>query len=207
MLILGILILIIFSAIGVILITKGVRLGDQTDSYNATGKTYTVFGIFLLIFAFALSIFCFAKNEQFKNDAGYHNEQHHHDYSDDNTDNSDDNTDNSDDNDYTPDYSGSFTNKYGSRTTKCAVSGCNNYIASSGDTNCCVTHSNKCGNCRCYIDGDAMYCMSCISGSISGGGSSSGSGHACYVCGESAHSKYGSYYYCPDCLAMVKAFS
>ena len=60
-------------------------------------------------------------------------------------------------------YSGSFTNKYGSSNTICAVSGCSRYIASSGDTNCCTTHSNRCGNCRCYIDGDAMYCMSCLS--------------------------------------------
>lgn len=56
----------------------------------------------------------------------------------------------------------SFTNKYGTPTTKCATSGCKNYIASSGDTNCCVTHSNKCLECKCYIDGDAIYCMSCI---------------------------------------------
>lgn len=55
-----------------------------------------------------------------------------------------------------------FTNKFGSSTTKCVVSGCSEYIASSGDTNCCEKHSNRCGNCNCYIDGDAMYCMSCI---------------------------------------------
>lgn len=55
-----------------------------------------------------------------------------------------------------------FYNKYGSPTTKCAYAGCNNYIASSGDTNCCTVHSNRCGNCNKYIDGDAMYCMSCI---------------------------------------------
>ena len=56
----------------------------------------------------------------------------------------------------------SFTNKYGTPTTKCAVSGCDNYIASSGDTNCCVLHSNRCKNCDKYIDGDAIYCMDCI---------------------------------------------
>lgn len=55
-----------------------------------------------------------------------------------------------------------FTNKYGTATTKCAHSGCNNYIASSGDTNCCTTHSNKCLDCKKYIDEDAMYCMSCL---------------------------------------------
>ena len=62
--------------------------------------------------------------------------------------------------------SSSFTNKYGTATTKCAHSGCNNYIASSGDTNCCVQHSNICGNCGCYIDGDAMFCMSCIESAL-----------------------------------------
>lgn len=60
----------------------------------------------------------------------------------------------------------SFTNKYGTSTTVCAVSGCKNYIASSGDTNCCVSHSNKCGNCKCYIDGDAMFCMSCLTDAL-----------------------------------------
>lgn len=60
----------------------------------------------------------------------------------------------------------SFTNEYGSATTKCAHSGCNNYIASSGDTNCCTVHSNKCANCGKYIDEDAMYCMDCLSSSI-----------------------------------------
>ena len=75
-------------------------------------------------------------------------------------------------NSYSGSYNGSsssqtdgyFTNKYGTRTTKCAHTGCNNYIASSGDTNCCVTHSNKCGECRCYIDEDAMFCLDCLSG-------------------------------------------
>ncbi len=60
-----------------------------------------------------------------------------------------------------------FTNKYGTATTKCVVSGCDNNIASSGDTNCCATHSNRCLNCDCYIDGDAMYCMSCLTSSSS----------------------------------------
>lgn len=55
-----------------------------------------------------------------------------------------------------------FTNKYGTATTKCAHSGCNNYIARSGDTNCCTTHSNKCLDCKKYIDEDAYYCVSCI---------------------------------------------
>lgn len=56
----------------------------------------------------------------------------------------------------------SFTNKYGTSTTKCHHSGCDRNIASSGDTNCCTTHSKKCGNCKKYIDEDALYCMDCI---------------------------------------------
>lgn len=56
----------------------------------------------------------------------------------------------------------SFTNKYGTPTTKCAHLGCNNYIASSGDTNCCTIHSNRCLECGKYIDEDAAYCMDCI---------------------------------------------
>lgn len=61
----------------------------------------------------------------------------------------------------------SFTNKFGTSTTKCAHSGCNNYIASSGDTNCCTIHSKKCKNCGCYIDEDAMYCITCLTKSAS----------------------------------------
>ena len=56
----------------------------------------------------------------------------------------------------------SFTNKYGSSTTKCAIAGCENYTASSGDTNCCAEHSNRCGNCNKYIDSDALFCMDCL---------------------------------------------
>lgn len=63
-------------------------------------------------------------------------------------------------------YTSSFTNKYGTSTTKCAHPGCNNYIASSGDTNCCTTHSKNCGECGCYIDEDAMFCISCIEKAI-----------------------------------------
>lgn len=58
--------------------------------------------------------------------------------------------------------SGSFTNEYGTSTTKCAHAGCNNYIASSGDTSYCVKHSRHCLACGKYIDEDAMYCMDCI---------------------------------------------
>ena len=60
----------------------------------------------------------------------------------------------------------SFTNDYGTPSTKCAHSGCSRYIASSGDTNCCTTHSNRCGNCYCYIDEDALFCMDCIEDAI-----------------------------------------
>ena len=66
----------------------------------------------------------------------------------------------------------SFTNKYGTPTTKCAHPGCNNYIAPSGDTNCCVTHSNRCADCGKYIDEDATYCMDCLTNAA--GGSNSG---------------------------------
>ena len=62
--------------------------------------------------------------------------------------------------------SGSFTNKYGTSTTKCAHSGCYLHIASSGDTNCCVQHSRRCLECNCYIDEDAMYCMDCIESAL-----------------------------------------
>lgn len=55
-----------------------------------------------------------------------------------------------------------FTNKYGTPTTICAHAGCYNYIAPSGDTNCCTVHSNRCLQCGKYIDGDAMYCIDCL---------------------------------------------
>lgn len=60
-----------------------------------------------------------------------------------------------------------FSNKFGTATTKCAHSGCDNYIASSGDTNCCSTHSNRCLECNKYIDEDALYCMDCLSKGVS----------------------------------------
>ena len=71
--------------------------------------------------------------------------------------------------------SSSFTNEYGTPTTKCSHSGCTNYIASSGDTNCCTTHSNKCLVCGKYLDEDALYCMGCISAAATKGFTSSGS--------------------------------
>lgn len=63
---------------------------------------------------------------------------------------------------YSNPYSNTFTNKYGTPTTKCAHPGCSNYIASSGDTNCCTIHSHKCVNCGKYIDEDATFCMDCL---------------------------------------------
>lgn len=56
----------------------------------------------------------------------------------------------------------SFTNKYGTPTTICAHRGCTNYIASSGDTNCCTTHSRRCAECGKYIDEDGTWCMDCL---------------------------------------------
>ena len=79
--------------------------------------------------------------------------------------------------------SGSFTNKYGTPTTKCAHTGCNNYIAPSGDTNCCTVHSNRCADCGKYIDEDAMYCMDCLykaSGQSTGNGANSNIGSGGY---------------------------
>lgn len=58
--------------------------------------------------------------------------------------------------------SSGFSNKYGTPTTKCAHPGCSKYIASSGNTNCCTTHSNKCGACGTYIDEDALFCIPCL---------------------------------------------
>lgn len=73
-----------------------------------------------------------------------------------------------------------FTNEYGTPTTKCAHSGCNNYIASSGDTNCCTTHSNECLSCGKYIDEDAMYCIRCLTSAANKNTTSSSSGEKCH---------------------------
>ena len=86
--------------------------------------------------------------------------------------------------------SANFTNKYGTPTTRCVKSGCDNYIASSGDTNCCTAHSNRCLNCNCYIDGDAMYCMSCLTGASSSSKSSSSSGSSSKSNSSSGGCKY-----------------
>ena len=55
-----------------------------------------------------------------------------------------------------------FTNGFGTPTTKCAHTGCNEFIAPSGNTNCCIIHSNKCLECGNYCDEDALYCLDCI---------------------------------------------
>ncbi|MBR5273572.1 MAG: hypothetical protein IKU25_09340, partial [Clostridia bacterium] len=60
----------------------------------------------------------------------------------------------------------SFTNIYGSYYSTCMVDGCNSYVATSGATHCCVIHSARCGNCNCFIDGDAMYCMPCLESAL-----------------------------------------
>ena len=70
-----------------------------------------------------------------------------------------------DDPDFMPEGS-KFTNRYGTPSTICAHKGCIYKIAYSGDTNCCTTHSQRCGNCDCYIDEDAVYCMECIENAI-----------------------------------------
>lgn len=54
----------------------------------------------------------------------------------------------------------------GSSGRTCAKAGCNNRAVTSGDSVYCSAHSNRCGNCGCYIDGDAMFCMDCIRGAI-----------------------------------------
>ena len=91
------------------------------------------------------------------------------------------------------DTSSNFTNKYGTPTTKCAKAGCNNYIASSGDTAYCTTHSNRCLECNKYIDGDAMYCMDCLTkaASSSSSGKTSSYGGSSYPSSSNDSSGYG----------------
>ena len=77
-----------------------------------------------------------------------------------------------------------FTNKYGTPTTICAHTGCTNYIAPSGDTNCCTVHSNRCMDCNCYIDEDATWCVSCLQKAAEQAAQTNK--HYCEVCGEEA---------------------
>lgn len=193
MLAFGIVCFIIFGGAGAFLLIKGIRQGDSLDKYNTSGKGYIGISVFVFICAAGFLIFGIVTQNNL-NSIGGGDDDYSYDYDDD------------DDDDYSYSGSGSFTNKYGTSTTKCAVAGCNNYIAKSGDTNCCTTHSNKCLECYCYIDGDAMYCMDCIKGALADDDDDD-YGHECYICGDSAYSKYGSYYYCSDCLDLVKQFS
>ncbi len=55
-----------------------------------------------------------------------------------------------------------FTNSFGSHDTPCAYPGCTRTIVTSGDSNCCAAHANRCIDCGKYIDGDALMCMKCI---------------------------------------------
>lgn len=48
----------------------------------------------------------------------------------------------------------------------CAQAGCSRPAVTSGDSVYCSSHSNRCGNCGCYIDGDAMFCMDCLRGAL-----------------------------------------
>ena len=83
-----------------------------------------------------------------------------------------------------PSTSSTFTNKYGTSTTICAFAGCTNYIASSGDTNCCTKHSRRCAECGCYIDSDATYCTSCLRKAAEKAATSSG--RKCDDCSKTA---------------------
>lgn len=49
---------------------------------------------------------------------------------------------------------------------RCAQANCPNTAVTSGDSVYCADHSNHCGNCGCYIDGDAMFCMKCIENAL-----------------------------------------
>jgi hypothetical protein len=55
----------------------------------------------------------------------------------------------------------------GSSGRTCAQPGCSRSAVSSGDSVYCSSHSNRCGNCGCYIDADAMFCMDCLRDALS----------------------------------------
>ena len=63
---------------------------------------------------------------------------------------------------YIPPKTNSGSSSGGSSGKTCAKAGCTKKAVTSGDSIYCATHSNRCGSCGCYIDGDAMYCMDCI---------------------------------------------
>ena len=77
-----------------------------------------------------------------------------------------------------------FTNKYGTKTTVCAHPGCTDYIALSGDTNCCIAHSSKCYDCGCYIDEGGFLCVSCIATAAKQ--AQNNNTHYCEECGSKA---------------------
>lgn len=101
-----------------------------------------------------------------------------------------------------------FTNKFGTPQTICAHSGCNNTIASTGDTNCCTRHSAKCLNCGKYIDEDATYCMECLKKSItkSSEGSSTKSHSSTANSGNKCHYKEGDTEVCSNTCAPGSNF-
>ncbi|MBT9774928.1 hypothetical protein GPL15_00195 [Clostridium sp. MCC353] len=45
---------------------------------------------------------------------------------------------------------------------QCLHSDCSKLAVTTGDSRYCDVHSNKCGECSCYIDEDAMFCLNCI---------------------------------------------
>ena len=101
-----------------------------------------------------------------------------------------------------------FTNQYGTPQTICAHSGCNRTIASSGDTNCCTVHSAKCLNCGKYIDEDAVFCMDCLTKSVtkSSGNSSSGNTSSKGSSGSKCHYKEGDTEVCSNTCAPGSNF-
>lgn len=55
-----------------------------------------------------------------------------------------------------------FSNNYGNESTICNYKDCDNTIAPIGNTNCCLTHSNRCNGCEGYTDANSLFCMDCI---------------------------------------------
>lgn len=54
-----------------------------------------------------------------------------------------------------------FTNKCGTPTTVCEESGCNRFIAPSGETNFCTEHTNVCLDCKMFLNYDRTRCADC----------------------------------------------
>lgn len=101
-----------------------------------------------------------------------------------------------------------FTNQYGTPQTICAHSGCSRTIASTGDTNCCTVHSAECLNCGKYIDEDAVFCMDCLTKSVtkSSGNSSSGNTSSKGSSGSKCHYKEGDTEVCSNTCAPGSNF-